>query len=60
MTDREMKKVQADRLFDMSMLKKATPEKREQLINTFINQTKASMTSEEVALVMEMVENSEV
>ena len=60
MTDREIKKVQADKLFEMAMLKKAPAEKREIMINNHINQTKASMTSEEVALVMEMVENSDV
>ena len=56
MTDRELKKVQSDKLFEMSLIKKAKAEKREKLIDTIILQTKASMTAEEVSHVMKLVE----
>ena len=58
MTDREIKKVQSDKLFEMSLIKKAKPDKREKLIDTIILQTKASMTAEEVSHVMKLVEEA--
>ena len=55
MTDREIKKVQSDKLFEMSLLKKASSERREKMIDNIILQTKAGMTAEEVAHVEKMV-----
>ena len=60
MTDREIKKQQADKLFEYSMLMKASHEKRETIIKNHILQTKASMTAEEVSHVLKMVEETEV
>ena len=60
MTDREIKKAQADKLFEYSVLMKAPPEKREAIINNHILQTKASMTAEEVSHVLKMVEETEI
>ena len=60
MTDREIKKLQADKLFEFSMLMKAPAEKREKLIKNYILQAKASMTAEEVSHVEKMVEATEV
>jgi len=57
MTDREIKKQQSDKLFEMSLLKKAPPDKREKMIDTIILQTKASMTAEEVSHVLKMLED---
>jgi len=56
MTDRETKKTQTDKLFEMSLIKKAKPERREKMIDNIIMQTKASMTAEEVSHVEKMVE----
>jgi len=60
MADREMKKTQADKLFDMAMLAKAPPEKRDAMIENHILQTKASMTAEEVSHVLKMVEDAKI
>jgi hypothetical protein len=56
MTDREIKKAQSDKLFEMSLLKKAKADRREKMIDNIILKTKASMTAEEVSHVEKMVE----
>ena len=60
MTDREIKKQQADKLFEMSVLLKAPIEKRDAILRNYILQAKASMTAEEVSHVEKMVEATEV
>ncbi|MCL2200301.1 MAG: hypothetical protein FWB80_15430 [Defluviitaleaceae bacterium] len=60
MTDREIKKQMADKLFEYSVLMKAPAEKRETIIKNHILQAKASMTAEEVSHVLKMVEDAEV
>jgi hypothetical protein len=56
MTDREVTKAQADKLFDLVMLKKAPPEKREEVLENQILRVKASMAAEEISHVMAMAE----
>jgi hypothetical protein len=58
MTDREIRKVQADRLFEMSLIKKAKAERREKMIDNIIMQTRASMTAEEISHVEKMVDSA--
>jgi len=58
MQDRELKKMQSDKLFDLVMIKRAKNEKREKLIDTQILRTQASMTAEEVSHVMKLAENA--
>jgi len=60
MTDREIKKVQADKLFEYCMLEKAPADVREKMIKNHILQVKASMTAEEVSHVIKMVEETEI
>lgn len=60
MTDREMKTNLSDRLFDLQLLKKATPQRREELLETQILRAESGMTAEEIAHVMERVRQAKV
>ena len=60
MTDREMKTVQADKLFDLHLLKKAPNERREELLETQILRAESGMTAEEISHVMERVRKAKI
>jgi hypothetical protein len=58
MQDRELKKVMSDNLFDLLVLKKASAERREKLIDKQIARAKVGMTAEEVAHVSKLAEEA--